>query len=194
MSVVYGTYAFFNATATPNNSVSGVSADISFSVNASVVYKATNLIPVTEANMDSTVNKASNNCRDNDNRDVCSLYKINIVNSGEASALNGYVITSSSTYTTNNLKYKVYTKSGNVYTAVTDAMILSHNSGDSVYFKSNNVNLTTNIAINETKTYYIAFWINEVNGVQNADQEQNYSCKIGFEGLNGSSLSIPFNV
>ncbi len=191
--VGYATYAFFSASAT-DNSIGGTSHEVDFSVTSHEVYKASSLIPVSEDTIDSALNKADNKCRDNSNRDVCSLYEVNVSNSGVTTSLNGFVMTTSSTYVTNNLKYRVYTMSNGIYTAVTDTLSLSNDSGGSSYFKSNNSNYSITLPTGGNQDYYIVFWIQEINGEQNMDQGKNYSCRIGFEGVNGSKLSAAFNI
>lgn len=195
LGVVYVTYAFFQASIdSTGDNVGGESSSGSFSVTPTVIHKATKLIPVSENTLNATVNKASNNCVDNDNKDTCSLYKVTIVNGEDANTMTAFVRTISSTYTTTNLKYKVFTKSGNTYTAVSDAMTLSHNAGDSVFAKSNNSNVTFSLQTNGTQELYFAFWIQEVNQAQNDDQNKDYNCKIGFEANNSTQLSVSFSV
>ena len=193
--VIYTSYAFFAATVSNGGEqVTGSTNDLSFSVNATVIHKATKLIPVSESAVNTAVNKVSNNCIDTENKDVCSMYEVSVQNTGTNISLYGFVRTNTSTYITNNLKFKVYTRSNNTYTAITDATSVSNNSGDSVYFKVNNVNYTTNLTTNQTQTYYVVFWINEINDSQNDDQDKDYSCKFGFEGTDGAQLSVLFSV
>lgn len=190
--VSYGTYAFFSASAT-DNSIGGTSQELDFNVTATEVYKASSLIPISENTADTTIN-ATNQCRDNNNRDICSLYQVTVTNSGITTSLTGFIRTTSSTYTTTNLKYKVYTKTNNTYTAVTDASSLSNDSGGSTYFKTNNNNYIITLPNNSSQTYYVLFWINEIKADQNQDQGKNYSCRFGFEGTTGSQLSASFNI
>lgn len=192
---IIGTYAFFSATTqSAGEQITGSTNNLSFSVTANEIHKATKLIPVSENDVDTAVNKTTNNCIDNDNKDICSMYEVNVQNTGPNITLYGFVRTNVSTYITNNLKFKVYTKVNNTYTDITDAASVTNQSGNSIYFKKNNVNYITNLASNQTLTYYVVFWIEEINDEQNADQDQNYSCKFGFEGSDGSQLSVLFNV
>ena len=192
---IYATYAFFSATVnSTGQQITGSSDNLNFSVNANEIHKATQLIPVSENDVDTAVNKASNNCIDTENKDLCSMYEVTVQNTGTNLSLYGFVRTNTSTYTTNNLKYKVYTKTGSTYTAITDATSVSNESGNSVYFKKNNVNYTTSLSTNQEQKYYVVFWINEVNEDQNDDQNKDYSCKFGFEGSDGAQLSVLFSV
>lgn len=193
ISVSYVTYAFFQSYVS-KEAITGTKYNVDFNVNANVVYKASKLIPVSSETVDKAVNKATNKCLDNNNRDVCSLYEVSVTNTGVELSLNGFIKTNLSTYTTNNLKYKVYTKTNNTYTAITDDMTVSNEVDSKVYFKKNSSNYTLLLPANSTLTYYISFWINEVNGEQNDDQEKDYSCNFGFEGINGSKLSASFNI
>lgn len=92
----------------------------------------------------------------------------------------------------------VYTENGGTYTPVTDALVLTHNSGDTVYFKKNSTNYTTSLLDGTTNpqkvTYYIVFWISEIEGEQNEDQSKTFDCKIGFESIYGDKLTSTFVV
>lgn len=192
-AIGYTTYSFYTATAT-DSSIEGSSKDLNFDITAKEIYKATGLIPISEETADLAINNIDNQCKDNNNQDLCSLYEVTLTNSGVATSLTGFIRTNSSTYITNNLKYKVYTKNQDTYTAVTDLQSLSNDSGGSTYFKKDNNNYVTTLNKNETVTYYILFWLNEASSEQNDDQEKNYNCKFGFEGVNGSKLSASFSV
>lgn len=198
IAVVLGsTYAYFTARASSNNIV-GSTYTSDFGIEVFEVQKSTSLIPLSDDLVTKAVSKASNKCLDNDGQEICSLYKLDVVNNGNAIDLQGFIRTSTSTYTSSNLKYMVYTENGGTYTPVTDALVLSHNSGDTVYFKKNNANYTTSLLDGTTSpqkvTYYIVFWISEINGDQNVDQSKTFDCKIGFESIYGDKLTSTFVV
>lgn len=192
ISVSFATYAYFQATDT--KTFSGDSYNADFSISATSEYQATKLIPVSSSIITKAVNKSTNKCRDDNNRDVCSLYKLSVTNNSIAITLSGFVKTINSTYTTDNLKYQVFSLSGSTYTAVTDVLTVTNTSGNSVYFKKNNANYNTVLAENGSITYYIAFWIEEIEGEQNADQLKTITCKFGFEGINGANLTADFDI
>ncbi|MBQ3422753.1 MAG: hypothetical protein IJH34_14085, partial [Romboutsia sp.] len=106
----------------------------------------------------------------------------------------GFVKTSSSSYTTDNLKFKVYILEGGVFTPVTDVAAVSNLNDGVAHFVKNNVNYAILLPANSTKSLYVAFWINEITASQNADQEKDLNCRIGFEGVGGSQVSVSFDV
>lgn len=191
------TYAFFGASA-QNDNIVGTTYSAKFGIEAYEIKKSTKLIPINDDLITKAVNKADNKCVDDDGKEICSLYKIDVVNNGGEIDLHGFIRTSNSTYLTNNLKYMVYSEENGILTPVTDVMTLSHTSGDTVYFKKNNTNI--NITVEDgssektTKTYYVSFWLSEINGEQNDDQGKSYNCKIGFESMYGDKLSSTFEI
>lgn len=195
--VAGGTYAYFTARANSNNIV-GSTYTSDFGIEVYEVQKSTSLIPLNDDLVTTAVSKATNKCLDNDGQEICSLYKLDVVNNGNAIDLQGFIRTSTSTYTSSNLKYMVYTENGGTYTPVTDALVLTHNSGDTVYFKKNSTNYTTSLLDGTTNpqkvTYYIVFWISEIEGEQNEDQSKTFDCKIGFESIYGDKLTSTFVV
>lgn len=191
--VTGGTYAFFVANA-QNASIVGTTYSSDFGIEAFEIKKATALIPVDDTDISKVIAKSSDKCIDNDGRELCSIYKIDVINKGNSIELQGFIRTSNSTYTTENLKYQVYNSN---FAAVTDVMTITHNSGDTVYFKKGEQSYPINLAdgtTNETKvSYYIVFWISEINEPQD-DQDKTYDCKIGFESIYGDKLTSTFNV
>jgi len=191
--VAGGTYAFFTSSA-QNDSIVGTTYSSDFGIEAYEIKKATALIPVDDSNISNLITKTSDKCVDNDGRELCSIYKIDVINKGTAIDLQGFIRTSNSTYTTENLKYQVYNSS---LVAVTDVMTITHNSGDTVYFKkaeqSYQIKLGEGTVNPVTLSYYIVFWISEINGPQD-DQDKTYDCKIGFESVYGDKLTSTFKV
>lgn len=198
IAVVGGTYAYFTASGSNSGNIVGSTYTSDFGIEVYEVQKSTSLIPLNDDLVTTAVNKTSDKCLDNDGQEICSLYKLDVVNNGVAIDLQGFIRTSTSTYTSNNLKYMVYTENRGTYTPVTDALVLTHNSGDTVYFKKNNTNFTTSLLDGTTTpqkvTYYIVFWISEIEGEQNEDQSKTFDCKIGFESIYGDKLTSTFVV
>ncbi len=191
-------YAYFTASSSNSNNIVGSTYTSDFGIEVFEIQKSTSLIPLSDELVTTAVNKTDNKCLDNDGQQICSLYKLDIVNNGGPIDLHGFIRTSNSTYTSNNLKYMVYTNSGNTFTPVTDVLTLTHNSGDTVYFKKDGTNYITNIADGtngaQKVTYYIVFWISEIEGEQNDDQSKTFDCKIGFESVYGDKLTSTFVV
>lgn len=196
--VAGGTYAYFTASGSNSGNIVGSTYTSDFGIEVYEVQKPTSLIPLNDDLVTTAVSKASDKCLDNDGQEICSLYKLDVVNNGAAIDLQGFIRTSTSTYTSSNLKYMVYTENGGTYTPVTDALVLTHNSGDTVYFKKNSTNYTTSLLDGTTNpqkvTYYIVFWISEIEGEQNEDQSKTFDCKIGFESIYGDKLTSTFVV
>ncbi len=97
VAVTGATFAYFTATATVNNVISGNMATIDFDVN---VVKKTDvdqnkgLIPMTNSMVEKAVSNASTHgiCVDDNENAVCQIYKITINNSSSASMFfDGYV-------------------------------------------------------------------------------------------------------
>lgn len=191
--VTGGTYAFFTSSAL-NDSIVGATYSSDFGIEVYEIKKATSLIPVNDADIEKAINKTSDKCVDNDGKELCSLYKIDLINNGTAIDLQGFIRTSNSTYTTENLKYQVYSSN---FSSLTDVMTITHNSGDTVYFKkaeqSYEINLADGTVTPTTMSYYIVFWISEINEPQD-DQGKTYDCKIGFESIGGDKLTSTFSV
>lgn len=198
IAVVLGsTYAYFIAQAHSNNIV-GSTYTSDFGIEVFEIQKSTSLIPLNDDLVTKAVSKENNKCLDNDGKEICSLYKLDLINNGSAVDLQGFIRTSTSTYTSNNLKYMVYTENSGTFTPITDALVLTHDSGDTVYFKKNNTNYITSLLDGTTTsqkvTYYIVFWVSEINGEQNDDQSKTFDCKIGFESIYGDKLTSTFVV
>ena len=195
---VVGTYAFFMASKTNSGNIVGSTYNSNFGIEVFEVQKSTSLIPLSDDLITAAVSKTNDKCLDNDGQQICSLYKLDVVNNGNPIKLQGFIRTSTSTYTSNNLKFMVYTTNGNQITPVTDALTLTHGSGDTIYFKKDSNNYVTNMSDGTNSpqkiTYYIVFWISEVGGNQNEDQSKIFDCKVGFESIYGDKLTSTFVV
>ena len=193
-----GTYAFLTASSSNSNGIVGSTYSSDFGIEVYEVQKSTSLIPLSDDLVTTAVSKTSDKCLDNDGQEICSLYKLDVVNNGVAIDLQGFIRTSTSTYTSSNLKYMVYTENGGIYTPITDSLVLTHNSGDTVYFKKDGNNYITKMfdgtTTPQTISYYIVFWITEIDGEQNEDQDKTFDCKIGFESIYGDKLTSTFVV
>lgn len=194
--VVTSTYAFFRGVVNgTGDEVTGQTLEGNdYNVVATTIYKANKLIPVSEETVDYAVDKDEDNCRDDNNRDVCTLIQIDVSGGNQALNIYGFVKTKTSSYTTNNVKFKVYAFEDDVYVPVTDAAVVSNVSNGVVHFTKNSANYATSIAANDTETLYVAFWISEISAPQNADQDKDLNCVIGFEGIGGAQVSNSFGV
>ena len=162
---------------------SGKTADFNVKLALTTVHKSTNMVPLKDSLVVTSI-KNTNKCIDKNNYEVCSLYKLTLSNTGSSFTLNGYLKTSSTTYTTGNLKYQVYDTN---YNAVTDVLTPSLTASQKVYFKKGSNNIST--TINSTNVeYYLVMWITETNTMQTADYSKNYSGVVGFEAISGDVL------
>lgn len=178
------TFAYLVASASfSEGSISGEITKLDVSLSLTEEYKATKMVPLKD-NLVSTAINYSSKCRDKDGYEVCSLYKLTLSNTGSSYNLNGYLKTTSTTYTTGNLKYQIYDTS---YTAVSDIMTASLTTDEKVYFTINNNKLTTDIE-NTNIVYYLVMWISDTGSLQSEDYSKSYSGVVGFETLSGDRI------
>lgn len=178
------TFAYLVASASSSEgSISGEITKLDVSLSLTEEYKATKMVPLKD-NLVSTAINYSSKCRDKDNYEVCSLYKLTLSNTGSSYNLNGYLKTTSTTYTTGNLKYQIYDTS---YTAVSDIMTASLTTDEKVYFTINNNKLTTDIEKTNI-VYYLVMWISDTGSLQSEDYSKSYSGVVGFETLSGDRI------
>lgn len=177
------TFAYLIASSENTTDVSGKTADFNVKLALTTVHKSTNMVPLKDSLVVTSI-KNTNKCINKNNYEVCSLYKLTLSNTGSSFTLNGYLKTSSTTYTTGNLKYQVYDTN---YNAVTDVLTPSLTASQKVYFKKGSNNIET--TINSTNVeYYLVMWITETNTMQTADYSKNYSGVVGFEAISGDVL------
>jgi len=97
VAVIGATFAYYTSTDSVDNAFTGNMATISFDLKVAKVSTADNtsgLIPMTNSMIQKAVNNVSGNgiCVDDNNNDVCQIYKITVINSSSASMfVDGYV-------------------------------------------------------------------------------------------------------
>ena len=183
-------FAYFSATASSTGDViSGTTANFEVKLNSAVVYKATELVPLSDDLIDEAITKSSNKCIDSKGYDVCSLYGLTLSNTGDAQILNGYISTTSTTYTTDNLKCQLFDSS---YNPVSDIITISRTANQRKYFKSGNNNIATEVN-NKDVTYYLAIWLHETGELQNEDYAKTFAGEVVFESLYGDKISASFS-
>ena len=184
------TFAYLSASAN-NKGISG--ATKSFKVNLTLsTIKSGNLVPVVDTTMLTSLNSGTNSCVDSRGYSLCSIYQINLSNSGDAQELYGFLQTNSTTYTTNNLKYRLFTKSGNNYTGVTDNLNISIATNTENYFKTGGNNYNFSIPANGSLTYYLVIWLSDNNTNQSDDINKTYSGVVGFRSTTGNTITSKF--
>lgn len=171
------------------DNITGRTMNFGASLSISTVYRATNLVPLSNNLVSTAITKENNKCIDNNNRDVCSLYTITLSNTGDTIVLTPFVTTTSTTYATTNLKCQLYNSS---YEAVSDVITLSTTANGKVYLTSNgnNVNITLE---SSSQTYYLVIWLTDTTLSQTSDYSKTYGGTITFEAGSGGRVYAGFN-
>lgn len=191
-------FAYFSATVSDGNNITGETFDFDIKLTATPVYKATRIIPLDDKYIDDAITKSTNKCIDNKGYEVCSLYRVTLTNNGGSQILNGYVSTSESErpYITDNLRCQLFDSN---YNAISDITILSKTIGEGSYLKKTEDGVTNDVAIevNETTkketTYYLAIWLHDTGVSQNEDYSKTFVGKIFFESIYGDKIYADFS-
>jgi len=194
--VAGSTFAFLSATVVAGgNSINGSTYEFNVTLALDTI-KGDDLIPVEDNLITSFLNSA-NPCVDSRGHAACSIYKLTLTNRGSAQTLNGYMETKTTTYTTNHLKYGVYTKSGSTYTLISDTKNTSIETNTRNTFTLNNNNITFNLnngtSSSTSSEYYLVLWLSNVDYNQLEDQNKNYSGKVVFKSTTGETISATFD-
>ena len=155
--LIGGTVAYFTASASNNNTISGTAASASLSLNVSLAStQATgNLIPQPTSTMSQAlVGTNSKSCIDGNGNTVCQVYKIQVTNnSGATVKASSTVELTGGTYP--NLKWE------EIATATTlKSERVTNGKATTTWLSEETLNG------GQTKTYYLAVWINETGGPQ----------------------------
>ena len=181
-------FAYYTSSDTDDN-ISGTVNDFDVDMVINTVYQADQLIPLNNSLVKSAISKSSNKCIDNNGYESCSLFTLTLKNSGDPQLLNGYIITNSSTYVTDNLKFQIYDSNFN---AVTDVISISRTIDEKVYFTKNSSIVGTAVN-NADVVYYLVIWLTETGSVQNDDYGRSFTGKVGFESIHGENLTASFS-
>ena len=151
------TYSFFNVTATNDSVIYGEAASVNLSLEVEKIAPSTNkgLVPQLDQYITSAVIGRNGSCVDDNNNNVCQVYKITVTNSGSALYVNGTLTLSAK----NNPNLKWAEISG------TTSPTLKSNVNSNTYMQ-----LTSNEYYNsgEAKDYYVVLWISET-GIAQSD-------------------------
>lgn len=194
------TYAYFQVTATSNNTLTGTAAtaNLVFTTTPTLIaptnssYVNGKMVPQKSLNGSTNVlqlafNGASgkDKCVDGNNNVICRAYSFVIKNSSTATVVvKGQVQFTwgdSDTYT--NLKWKLMTNS-------TTVAVASGNEGITVS-KNTWQNFATNVSLapNGTQQYWIIVWIEETGGIQNTTDKGTWYASIKFEDNAGQGIT-----
>ena len=171
------TYSFFNVTATNDSVISGEAASVNLSLEVEKIAPSTNkgLVPQLDQYITSAVIGRNGSCVDDNNNNVCQVYKITVTNSGASVHVNGTLTLSAKNNP--NLKWAIISGTTNP-TLVSSASPYT-------YTKLIENELYNS---NQSKDYYIVLWISETGTIQ-TDQG-------GFSGVVtvGDTESVEFPV
>ena len=152
------TYSFFNVTATNDSVIYGEAASVNLSLEVEKLAPSTNkgLVPQLDDYITSAVIGRNGSCVDDNNNNVCQVYKITVTNSGSAVHVNGTLKLDAKNNP--NLKWAIISGTTNP-TLVSSASPYT-------YTKLIENELYNS---NQSKDYYIVLWISET-GVMQTDQ------------------------
>ena len=189
------TFSFLSATKNANGSrIGGTTYEFNVTLALDTI-KGDDLIPAQYNLITSFLNSASP-CVDALGHAACSIYKLTLTNRSSIQTLNGYMETRATTYTTNHLKYGIYTKSGNTYTLISDTKNTSMetNARNTLTLNNNNITFTLNDGTSSSTTseYYLVLWLSDAGYNQLEDQNKTYSGKVVFKSTTGETISATF--
>lgn len=193
--IVGSTFAYLTVnTVTNNTSIGGSTYNFNVNFDVSAV-KSGNLIPVKDNLILESLN-SSYVCEDTRGYRLCSLYRIRFTNSGSAQTLTGNLKTVSSTYTTTNLKYQLFTLSGSTYSAISDSASINNTTNSLNQFKLNNssisISLNDGSASSTIKDVYLVIWVSDPNNNQLADQNKSFTGQLSFVSTSGDTITSSF--
>ena len=189
------TFAYFTATVS-NNNIGG--STLKFDAGISITpLQSGLLIPLDDNLLDDTLN-SNKVCIDINNNKICSLYQITLTNRSEAITMTGSLKTGSTTYTTNNLKYQLFTLSGTTYTAASDIKTVPTTTNGTSNFTLNNSDVNINLSAGTTSSpstvnYYLAIWLSDSGSNQITDVNKTYSGTVQFMSSGGNMISADFS-
>ena len=190
-TIIGATFAFFGARANATgNAIGGTSYTFDMSLDVTSI-RSGDLVPTAD-NLISTSLAGNFKCEDQRGYGLCSLYRLRFTNNSSAETMVGYLKTSSTTYTTTNLRYRLYELNNSTYTAVSDIGNVSITANAMNYFKSGSNNVSVTIPTNSTKDYYLVIWLHDIGENQLEDQNKQYSGIITFTSPSGGTVSSNF--
>lgn len=190
-----GTYAYLSATSSDNTEITGKTRTLDVGVSVTAV-KSGNLLPTAD-NLIITSLNGSYPCEDSRGYRLCSIYEVTLTNSGIPVQLDSYLeVNNTTTYTANHMKYQMFTKSGNIYTSISDAGTFDITGGSKTYLRlsSNNISFSLNDGrtTNYSSSYYLVVWLSDISNNQLEDENKAFSANIAFESESGVPVKAQF--
>ena len=194
-TIAGSTFAYLNGASAKNNTtVKGSTYNFSVELDASAI-KSGNLIPVVDNLVIQSLN-STHVCEDTRGYGLCSLYRVRFTNSGSAQNLTGSLKTVSSTYTTNNLKYQLFTLNGSTYSAISDAASINNTANILNSFKLNGTSIAVSLddgsAASTTKDIYLVIWVSDPGNNQLEDQNKTFTGQLAFSSPSGDTITSTF--
>ncbi len=187
-TIIGATFAYFAASANSGvNDISGSSYRLDMSLDVTSI-RSGDLVPTADNLIDTSL-AGNYKCVDQRNYGLCSLYKLRFTNNSTAETMVGYLKTSSATYTTTNLRYRLYDEN---YNSVSYIGTVGISANMMNYFKSGANNVSVTIPANSTKDYYLVIWLHDIGENQLVDQDKSYTGIISFTSQNGGTVSSSF--
>lgn len=187
-----GTFAFYSASQSNNNTMKGSTYSFDTDLTLRTVTNP-GLVPTSDSIIITSLNSA-NSCISVDNNGICNIYEITLKNNASvAETFKGKIKTGSgTTYTTNHLKYQLYTLSGSTYSSVSDASNLSSTANSVNNFTSSSNDLSITISGNQTQKYYLVIWLSDIGANQLEDANKKYYGTVEFMLDSGETLTADF--
>ena len=177
-----------------NTTIKGSTYNFSVNLDVSTI-RSGDLIPVVDNLVVSSLN-STHVCEDTRGYGLCSLYRIRFTNNGSAQTMTGYLKTISSTYTTTNLKYRLFSLSGSTYSAISDIASVNNTANATNNFQLSSANVTVSLAdgasSSTTTDVYLVIWVSDPGSNQLADQNKSYSGQLLFSSTSGDTLTSTF--
>ena len=203
-SVVSSTYAYFSFSTQNRTTLTGNMATVNLELEVSSILpvKESTGVMVPQKSVSGSSNSAlatalKKGCVDDNQNIVCQVYGITIRNNGGTAteivdgAISFYsnsALTENSVIKMPNLKWKLITS---VDTSNNNNSILGTNVDSSASSTPSKFVQNVELKTNNTKTYYMIIWFNEIENDQ-IDKDNTFYGKIEFNSSNGTGVTATF--
>jgi hypothetical protein len=170
VAFISGSFAYYQASVTNNNTISGTIASLSLKLDVTKVTEGEGLIPLQE----SLISKAAQaSCIDSNGYTACQVYKLTLTNQSNVSVeVNGYITLTSTT--SKNLKWTELTSKNTYNNANTRGMSRSALVRKDV------------IGAGSSKDYYIMVYLKDTNTAQNLIDSGSFGGLVEFNTNDGT--------
>ena len=207
ISITGTTYAYFAITLTSNNTITGDAATVSLILDVQKVFpKATStnngyMVPQLSTSGSATsplANAMKNGCVDANNNVICHVYKVFVQNDGGTATevVDGAIsffgnqqLTTNISTVMPNLKWRLVSSINE--TTPTNST-LGTNTDHTASSTPDKFVTNVSLATNDSATYYLIIWINEINQDQPIDTGKTFYGVIEFNSSNGTGVTSTF--